>query len=772
MLMKKHWRVWLALFAVLALVAAACGNDDDEPGAPAGGDAPAGEDASAGGDAPAGEDASAGGDAPAGEDASAGGDVNMTPGEGVSVTMARANWTTGYMQAAIYHHLLEELGYDVSDPADLELPPANAYLAMAEGAFDFWANSWYPLHTSFLNGEMPDGSLVNEHISAVGEEMIAGGLEGLMTNKSLVDEYGIKTLDQIMADDELFDLYESSDPNPGDGVLQILGCVVGWGCYDALAQTIEIAGYGDRLEQLEVGGYDAVIAEAVARVNDGTPFIAYTWTPSGYVTQLIPGVNAMWLAHEPDKLHDGSMDNPDAAVNRPASLGPDVCTNDPCWLFRESSDILVTARNDFLVENPAAAKLLELVKISVVDVALQNVLYDSGEDTTPDVNRHASDWIADNRDLIDQWLTEARNAAPGEGPSSAGGDAPAGEDASAGGEVNMTPGEGVSVTMARANWTTGYMQAAIYHHLLEELGYDVSDPADLELPPANAYLAMAEGAFDFWANSWYPLHTSFLNGEMPDGSLVNEHISAVGEEMIAGGLEGLMTNKSLVDEYGIKTLDQIMADDELFDLYESSDPNPGDGVLQILGCVVGWGCYDALAQTIEIAGYGDRLEQLEVGGYDAVIAEAVARVNDGTPFIAYTWTPSGYVTQLIPGVNAMWLAHEPDKLHDGSMDNPDAAVNRPASLGPDVCTNDPCWLFRESSDILVTARNDFLVENPAAAKLLELVKISVVDVALQNVLYDSGEDTTPDVNRHASDWIADNRDLIDQWLTEARSATA
>ena len=314
------------------------------------------------------------------------------------------------------------------------------------------------------------------------------------------------------------------------------------------------------------------------------------------------------------------------------------------------------------------------------------------------------------------------------------------------------------------------MQAAIYHHLLEELGYDVSEPADIELAPANAYVAMAERAFDFWVNSWLPNHDPFLGGEMPDGSPVSDHVSVVGEEILAGGLEGLMTNKSLVDEHGITTFDQIVNDDDLFELYESADPNPGDGILQILGCIEGWGCYVALAETIELAGYADRVEQLEVGGYDAIIAEAVARAEDGTPFIAYTWTPSAYVTQLIPGVNAMWLAHDADKVHDGSTENPGFAVDAPASLGPDVCTNDPCWLFRNSADIKVTANNDFLAENPAAAKLLELVQISVVDVALQNVLYDGGENSTEDVNRHAGDWIADNRDLVDAWLAEARAA--
>ena len=401
----KPWTLWLALLAAFSLFAAACGDDEGEAAPTTTAQAPAAEEPAA--EEPAAEEPAA--EEPAAEEPAA--EMSMTPGEGVSVTMARANWSTGYMQAAIYAALLRELGYDVSEPADIELAPANAYVAMADGEFDFWVNSWYPNHDPFLNGEMPDSSLVSDHVSKIGEEMIAGGLEGLLTNKSLVDEHGIKTLDQIMDDPALFELYESTDPNPGDGVIQLLACIEGWGCHVALNETIELAGWSDRLEQLEVGGYDAVIAEAVARANDGTPFIAYTWTPSGYVTQLIPGDNAMWLAQEPDSVHDGSTENPGFKVDGPASLGTDVCTNDPCYLFRNSADILVTANNDFLAANPAAAKVLELVKISVVDVALQNVLYDGGENATEDVNRHAADWIAANRDTVDGWLAEARAVA-------------------------------------------------------------------------------------------------------------------------------------------------------------------------------------------------------------------------------------------------------------------------------------------------------------------------------------------------------------------------
>ena len=35
-----------------------------------------------------------------------------TPGEGVTVTPARATWDTGWFPAAVYSRLLEELGYE------------------------------------------------------------------------------------------------------------------------------------------------------------------------------------------------------------------------------------------------------------------------------------------------------------------------------------------------------------------------------------------------------------------------------------------------------------------------------------------------------------------------------------------------------------------------------------------------------------------------------------------------------------------------------------
>ena len=397
MLTKRRWNRWLVLFAVLALVAAACGDDDDSESAPAA-TAPAATEAPVeeAPEAPAATEAPVEEAPEAPVEEAPADDMDMMPGEGVSVTMARANWSTGYMQAAIYAQLLEELGFEVSEPADLELAPSNAYLSMAQGEFDFWANSWYPNHDPFVAGEMPDGTLVGDHVSKVGLEAERGGIEGFLTNKSLVDEHGIATLEQLVNDDDLFNIYESADQEPGDGVLQIFGCPEGWGCNIVINDVIADRGWSGKVEQIEVGGYDATIAEAVARAGNGTPFIAYTWSPSFYTNHLGPGDQAMWLAQETGA---GTL------------LGTDVCTNDPCNLLI-TADITVTANNDFLVANPSAARLFELVKISVVDIALQNARYDTGgENTTEDVNRHAAEWIAANRDTVDAWLAEARAAA-------------------------------------------------------------------------------------------------------------------------------------------------------------------------------------------------------------------------------------------------------------------------------------------------------------------------------------------------------------------------
>ncbi len=389
-----------AVVAALALGVSACGGSDEPVDA---------TDAAEVTEAPAGgtNEASA-----TVEDADADSGTQQ-PGEGVTVTMARGDWSSGYFQAALYRALLQELGYEVSDPADLELAPSTFYIALAQGDADFWVNSWYPGHASWLTNELPDGSTVGDHVSAIGEEMVAGGLQGFLITASFADEFGVTSLDQLNDDPKIRAEFDKYDAKPGDGIAQIFGCQESYNCDDIIESQIAFSGW-DKIEQT-VAGYDAMVAQAVAQANKGEPMVIYTWTPSSYVTQLRPGDNVYWLAM--DSILDDSnplgIEGGENFAQHPGQAGipPEQCPAaadaGTCQLGWITADIQVTANNEFLDANPAAKALFEQVKLSVIDVSEQTVAQDNG--ATPE--ELAQQWITDHRDLVDTWLEAARDAA-------------------------------------------------------------------------------------------------------------------------------------------------------------------------------------------------------------------------------------------------------------------------------------------------------------------------------------------------------------------------
>jgi glycine betaine/proline transport system substrate-binding protein len=415
MKMKKRASMMLALLAAFALIAASCGDDEDdatvEPAAPAAEEPMAEEE-------PAAEEPMAE-EEPAAEEPMAE-EEPMLPGEGVDVTAGRANWTTGYFQAEVYKQLLEELGYSVSDPAELELGPNNGYVAMAQGDMDYWPNSWYPGHLAWLAGELPDGSLVGDHVTIVGEEMIAGGLQGFLITKSFADEYGVYTLDELNSNDEALAAFDATDPVPGNGIADIFGCPEAWTCDNIITNQIAFSGW-DNIQQT-IAGYDAMFAQAVDNANEGVPMVAYTWTPSAYITELRPGDNVYWAGVDAI-LDDSNPANQEGGAEHDqrgadgsggfAAIGPDQCpaaadnADGLCPIGWIAADILITANNDFLAANPAAEALFEAVKLSVIDVSLANVDQDAGADPSD----LATQWLADNRGLADGWIAAALAAA-------------------------------------------------------------------------------------------------------------------------------------------------------------------------------------------------------------------------------------------------------------------------------------------------------------------------------------------------------------------------
>ena len=710
-------------------------------------------------------------------------DTPALPGEGVRVIAGRANWTTGYFQAEVHKQLLEELGYDVSDPAAKELGPYNAYLAMARGEIDFWANSWYPGHLAWHELELLDGSEVGDHVTIVGEQMISGGLQGFLINKSFADEHGVYTLDELNRNVAALTAFDAADVIPGNGKADIFGCPTSWTCDNIIENMIAFGGW-DNISQITIG-YDTMFAEAVDRVDDDTPMIIYTWTPSAYITRLRPGDNVYWMGMEQTLDHSNPANQPGGEQHSQrgadgtggyASIAAGQCpsaADEPsgqCRIGWVSADILVTANNGFLVHNPAAEALFEAVKLSVIDVSLANVARDWGKDPAD----LAAEWISDNRELVDEWIAAAMAAGPALAP-----DLSEEEAAGRGTGDEARPGAGVRVTPARANWSSGYFQGELYKLLLEELGYAVSDPAEIELGSNNVYIAMAVGDVDYWPNSWYPGHRAWHYGELPDGTEVGDHLSIVGEQMISGGLQGFLITKSFADTYGVYTMDDLNRNASALAAFGATDPVPGNGKADVYGCPTSWTCDNIIENMIAFGGW-DKIEQT-IAGYDAMFAEALAKVDRGVPVVIYTWTPSAYIARLRPGDNVYWMGME--RILDSS--NPANQVGGEqhsqrgadgtggyASLGVDQCPsaadqrNRQCKIGWFASDIQVTANRDFLRANPAARALFEAVELSVVDVSLANVAIAEGRSPT----HLARQWITDNRALVDRWLAAARAA--
>lgn len=320
-------------------------------------------------------------------------------GDGVAggkITMARATWDTGWFQAAIYAQLLDELGYEVSDPAELTRDANTFYPALAQEEVDLWANGWFPLHDIYLDRELFSGQLISEPIEPVGFQVAAGAIQGYLIDKATADATGITSMSDL-ADASVAAAFDTD----GDGRADLYGCNEGWGCNVVIDEHIDELDWGRNVEQV-VGEYNDLINDVVRpRVAAGESVLFYTWTPNWTIDVLVPGTDVVWL--ESPALPD---EEADTAV--PGLAG--CAAGDPCRLGWPVNDIRAVANTEFLEENPAVRRLLEVVAIPLNDIADQNArMAQEADYSDAMVRADAAEWIAAKRSLVDGWLDSARD---------------------------------------------------------------------------------------------------------------------------------------------------------------------------------------------------------------------------------------------------------------------------------------------------------------------------------------------------------------------------
>jgi glycine betaine/proline transport system substrate-binding protein len=315
------------------------------------------------------------------------------PGEGITVQPGRATWTTGFFSEAIYSQGLKELGYDVKAPKDLSNPIF--YQAVCQGDVDFWANGWYPLHKAQFPKDFDEKAKVAGHV------VKSGALQGYLVSKAHAEKYAITSLDDFKRKD-----VKKAFDSDGDGKADLVACPPGWGCEKAIAFHLEQYGLNEHIHPIKAG-YSASMASALAAYKAGKPVFFYTWTPNWTLFKLKPGQDVVWINVPKNIPRESEKEWADYMTQ----TGITGAVTDPLKMGFPANDLVVIANKKFLEKNPAAAKLFEIMSLSLADIALQNNLMFGGEKGPKDIQRHVAEWKALNMDKWNAWLDEAKKAA-------------------------------------------------------------------------------------------------------------------------------------------------------------------------------------------------------------------------------------------------------------------------------------------------------------------------------------------------------------------------
>ena len=313
----------------------------------------------------------------------------------------------------------------------------------------------------------------------------------------------------------------------------------------------------------------------------------------------------------------------------------------------------------------------------------------------------------------------------------------------AAGADEMRPGEGVVVKPGQDQLDNDNFQTFIVVEALSELGYDVRPVQYAKFPAL--HLSVASGELTFIADHWIRIHQKFY--DQAGGA---EKLSRTGGLVKDTG-GGFYIDKKTADAHKITNVDQLK-DPEIAKLFDAD----GDGKADLAGCAPGWGCEADIEFMLDAYGLRATVAHNQ-GEYEAMMADSIARYKNGQPILYFTWTPYWVSGTLVPGKDV-------------------TVLQVPFSANPqgeDTTLPDGSNVGFITQTVYIVANKTFVDENPAAAKLFEVMTIPVNDVSAQGLyMKQEGQGTMEATRRHAKAWVAANRATFDGWLAEARAAAA
>ena len=307
------------------------------------------------------------------------------------------------------------------------------------------------------------------------------------------------------------------------------------------------------------------------------------------------------------------------------------------------------------------------------------------------------------------------------------------------------PGKGVRVMPLQSSLAEETFQTMLVTRALEKLGYDVQPIREVQYPMA--HLAVANGDATFMANHWNPHHAEFYKSAGGDTKLSRKGVYS------AGATQGYMIDKKTADQYNITHLSQL-TDPKLARLFDTT----GDGKADLVGPSAGWGGEAVVSHQIATFQLGNTVTYTQ-GDYPALIADTVARFKQGKPVLFYAWTPYWLSNVLRAGREVVWL-----EVPFSAMPGVQAGADTKQANGKN-------YGFPLNNEYIV-ANKTFVAQNPAAAKLFEVMSLPISDISQQNRLMNDGQNRQQDVERHTDAWIKGHQKTFDSWIAQALAAAA
>ena len=306
------------------------------------------------------------------------------------------------------------------------------------------------------------------------------------------------------------------------------------------------------------------------------------------------------------------------------------------------------------------------------------------------------------------------------------------------------PGKGTTVQPLQSSIAEESFQTLLVGRALEKLGYTVQPTKEVEYP--TAHVAIAQGDATYMANHWDPLHADFYRNAGGDAKL-----SRTGSYS-QNAVQGYLIDKKTAEQYGITHIDQLK-DPQLAKLFDTN----GDGKADLTGCTPGWGCEGVIEHQLTAYGLSGTVTHVQ-GSYSALIADTIARFRQGQPILYYTWTPYWVSGVLRPGQEVVWL-QVPRSALPGGQAGVDTELPNGRNYG-----------FIPNHQRIV-ANRQFTDQNPAAAKLFEVMQLPVGDINAQNLAMRDGQNRPADLARHADGWIRAHQATFDGWIAQALAAS-